>query len=161
MPRVSAGLLCYRRGPAGLEVLVAHPGGPMWARRDAGAWTIPKGLVDDGEDDLRAVARREFREETGHDAPEGPLLDLGEVRLRSGKVVRGWAAEGDLDPTSARSNIVAMEWPPRSGRVLQVPEVDRVAWLPPDAARAALNPAQAEFVDRLIAALDARSEDGA
>ncbi len=156
MTRVAAGLLCYRRRPAGLEILVAHPGGPMWARRDAGAWTIPKGLVDDGEVDLLAVARREFHEETGHDAPPGPLLDLGEVRLRSGKVVRAWAAEGDLDPADAHSNLVDVEWPPRSGRMVRVPEVDRVVWVPPEAARVALNPAQAAFVDRLLAALEAR-----
>jgi predicted NUDIX family NTP pyrophosphohydrolase len=156
MPKVAAGLLLYRRSPAGLEVLVAHPGGPMWARRDAGAWTIPKGLVDDGEDDLRDVARREFREETGHEPPDGPMTDLGEIRLRSGKVVHAWAVEGDLDPAAARSNMVEVAWPPRSGRVVRVPEVDRVAWLDPDAARTALNPAQAAFVERLEAALASR-----
>jgi predicted NUDIX family NTP pyrophosphohydrolase len=150
---MSAGLLLYRYGPAGLEVLVAHPGGPAWARRDAGAWTLPKGLADDGEASLEAVARREFREETGHPAPDGPLLPLGEIRLKSGKVVHGFAAAGDLDPATARSNMVEVAWPPRSGRVMRVPEVDRVAWLAPDAARAALHPAQAVFVDRLEAAL--------
>jgi len=156
MPKIAAGLLLYRRSSAGIEVLVAHPGGPMWARRDAGAWTIPKGLVDDGEEDLLDVARREFREETGHEPPDGPMVDLGEIRLRSGKVVHAWAVEGDLDPAAARSNMVEVAWPPRSGRVVRVPEVDRVAWLRPDAARMALNPAQAAFVERLEAALAPR-----
>lgn len=158
MPKVSAGILAFRRGASGVEVLVAHPGGPMWARRDEGSWTIPKGLADDGETDLLAVARREFAEETGHPAPAGPYLDLGEVRLRSGKLVRAWAAEGSLDPATAHSNEFDLEWPPGSGRVLRVPEVDRVAWMAPDAARRALNPVQAELVDRLMEALAAAGE---
>jgi predicted NUDIX family NTP pyrophosphohydrolase len=154
MPRIAAGLLLYRRGPDGLEVLVAHPGGPAWAGRDAGAWSIPKGVADPGEIDLLEVARREFREETGHVPPAGEPLDLGEVRLKSGKVVQAWALPGDLDPARATSNLVEMEWPRKSGSWLTVPEVDRVAWFDAAEARRRLNPAQAVFVDRLEAALD-------
>ena len=105
MPKISAGLLLYRRTATGIEVLIAHPGGPMWAHRDTGAWSLPKGLVDDGEEDLLAVARREFAEETGHVAPAVTPLPLGETRLRSGKVVHAWAIEGDLDPATAVSNV--------------------------------------------------------
>jgi predicted NUDIX family NTP pyrophosphohydrolase len=154
MPKLSAGLLLFRRVDDGIEVLVAHPGGPMWARRDMGAWSLPKGAPnhDDGEDLLDA-ARREFREETGHEPPPGPFHDLGEVRMRSGKIVHAWAAEGDLDPAMLRSMPVELEWPPRSGRRLTVPELDRVAWLRPPEARRRLNPAQAGFVDRLLSVL--------
>jgi predicted NUDIX family NTP pyrophosphohydrolase len=159
MPRISAGLLLYRLGRGGLEVLIAHPGGPMWSRRDEGSWTLPKGLADDGERDLLEVARREFAEETGHVAPAGAALSLGEVRLRSGKVVHAWAIEGDLDPASAASNEFDLEWPKGSGRLIRVPEVDRVAWFAPDEARRRLNPTQAAFVDRLVQALG--RDDGA
>jgi predicted NUDIX family NTP pyrophosphohydrolase len=157
MPRIAAGLLLYRRGPDGLEVLAAHPGGPAWEGRDVGAWTLPKGLVDPGETDLLEVARREFLEETGHAPPNVTPLDLGSVELRSGKVVHAWALEGDLDPLAARSNEFDLEWPRRSGRFVRVPEIDRVAWFRPDEARRRLNPAQAAFVDRLVAALDDRT----
>ena len=155
MPRTSAGLLLYRRVGGRLELLIAHPGGPLWANRDAGAWSLPKGEADPGEEDLAQVALREFLEETGHPPPAGPLLPLGEVRQASGKVVRAWAAEGDIDPASVRSNLVEVEWPPRSGRTIRVPEIDRVAWMAPAEARVALNPAQAALVDRLQAVLDA------
>jgi predicted NUDIX family NTP pyrophosphohydrolase len=149
----SAGLLLYRRSDGGsLELLIAHPGGPFWKRRDEGAWTIPKGLIEDGEADLD-VARREFREETGHQPPLDGTVSLGEVQLASGKTVLGWAAEGDLDPEAATSNEIEVEWPPRTGRRVSVPEVDRVAWVRPAEARRLLNPAQAAFVDRLLAAL--------
>jgi predicted NUDIX family NTP pyrophosphohydrolase len=151
----SAGLLLYRRGAdEGLELLIAHPGGPFWTHKDEGAWTIPKGLIEDGELDLE-VARREFREETGHEPPADGLVPLGDVQLRSGKTIAGWAAEGDLDPASATSNEIEVEWPPRSGRRIRVPEVDRLRWVGPADARRLLNPAQAAFVDRLLAALDA------
>src|SRR6185437_5060826 len=114
--RHSAGLLLYRAADGdGIEVLIAHPGGPFWAAREAGAWSIPKGEIEDGEDPL-AVARREFEEETGHPAPPGAHWPLGDVRLRSGKMITGWAARGDLDPSMARSNEIDVEWPPRSGR---------------------------------------------
>ena len=153
---VSAGILLYRRRGEALELLIAHPGGPFWAGKDAGAWTLPKGEGDEGETDdagLLAVARREFREETGQDAPAGPATSLGSVKLRSGKVVHGWALEGDLDPASSVSTTIEIDWPPRSGRRLTHPEIDQVAWVAPDAARTQLNPAQAPFVDRLQAAL--------
>jgi predicted NUDIX family NTP pyrophosphohydrolase len=151
----SAGLLLYRRSDGGsLELLIAHPGGPFWKRRDEGAWTIPKGLIEDGEADLD-VARREFREETGHEPPLDGTVSLGEVQLASGKTVLGWATQGDLDPEAATSNEIEVEWPPRTGRRVSVPEVDRVAWVRPAEARRLLNPAQAAFVDRLLAALEA------
>jgi predicted NUDIX family NTP pyrophosphohydrolase len=156
MPKLSAGLLLYRRAGDRLEVLIAHPGGPMWSRRDAGAWSIPKGAPNDDVEDLLAAARREFEEETGHAAPPGPPIDLGEVRMRSGKVVHGWAIEGELDPAAIRSMVVEVEWPPRSGRRIGVPEIDRVAWVDPPEARERLNPAQAAFVDRLLEALASR-----
>jgi predicted NUDIX family NTP pyrophosphohydrolase len=147
-------LLVYRRSNgADIEVLVAHPGGPFWARRDEGAWTIPKGLIEDGESELD-VALREFREETGHEPPSAATIALGEVQLKSGKTVVGWASEGDVDPAMAHSNQVEVEWPPRSGRRMTIPEIDRVAWVSPSDARRLLNPAQAAFVDRLVDALD-------
>lgn len=149
MAKLSAGLLLYRHSPEGIEVLVAHPGGPVWARRDAGSWSLPKGAQADGEE-LLETARREFEEETGHAAPDRDALDLGEVRMRSGKVVHGFAVEGDLDPGRIRSMRVDIEWPPRSGRLISVPEIDRVLWAAPAEARRRLNPAQSAFVDRLL-----------
>jgi predicted NUDIX family NTP pyrophosphohydrolase len=148
---VSAGLLLFRRRAGRLEVFLAHPGGPFWANKDAGAWTIPKGLVEPGEDPL-AAARREFEEETGL-RPQGPFLPLGSVRQKAGKEVHAWALEGDADPDRVTSNTIWVEWPHGSGRRMKIPEVDRCGWFDPDAARGKLNPAQAEFVDRLEAAL--------
>jgi predicted NUDIX family NTP pyrophosphohydrolase len=145
----SAGILVYRRR-AGLEVLVVHPGGPFWARRDAGAWSIPKGEVDDGEEPL-AAARRELREELGADVELAGVVDLGEVRQKAGKVVRAWAGCGDFDPAALASNTFEMEWPPRSGRRQEFPEVDRATWAAPAEARRLLIDAQAAFVDRLVA----------
>jgi predicted NUDIX family NTP pyrophosphohydrolase len=145
----SSGLLLYRRNGSGVEVLLAHPGGPFWVNRDEGAWSIPKGEVEPDEEELD-VARREFHEETGQVAPANECLSLGEVRLKSGKYVVGWACEGDLDPSQAVSNAATVEWPPRSGRRITVPEVDRVEWFEPDDARRRLNPAQSVFVDRLL-----------
>jgi predicted NUDIX family NTP pyrophosphohydrolase len=156
MPRRSAGLLLYRRRPAGIEVLLAHPGGPLWAKRDEGAWTVPKGEFDEGEA-AWAVARREFEEETGHAAPDGEALHLGDVRQKGGKVVEAWALEGDLDPAAARSNTFPLEWPPRSGRWITVPEIDRVEWFAPDEARRRIKDAQVPLVDRLLAALEAQA----
>src|SRR5579883_1740855 len=144
---VSAGLMLYRCGPDGPEVFLAHPGGPFWANKDAGAWTIPKGLVEPGED-LLAAACREFAEETGI-PPRGPYRPLGSIRQKAGKVVHAWAWEGDADPAAVVCNTTRVEWPPGSGRVLTVPEVDRCGWFAPAVAREKLNPAQAEFVDRL------------
>jgi predicted NUDIX family NTP pyrophosphohydrolase len=148
VPRRSAGILLHRRGDAGLEVLLVHPGGPFWAKKDAGAWSIPKGEHDDGED-AQACALREFAEETGSAPSPGELTDLGEVRQKSGKVVRAWALAGDLDPAAVRSNSFEMEWPPRSGRRQAFPEVDRAGWFGLDEAREKINPAQAAFLDRL------------
>jgi predicted NUDIX family NTP pyrophosphohydrolase len=152
MPRRSAGLLLYRGAPAGdVEVLLAHPGGPMWAKRDEGAWSIPKGEIEPGEDaDPHAVARREFEEETGHRPPDGEPIELGEVRQKSGKVVVAWALEGDLDPATARSNTFPLQWPPGSGGWITIPEVDRVEWFAPQEARRRVNPAQWPLVERLL-----------
>ena len=151
---MSAGLLLFRRGVQGLEVLLAHPGGPFWRDRDAGAWTIPKGIVDEGEELLEA-ARREFEEETGI-RPAGPFLPLGSVRQKAGKVVHAWAWEGDADARAIVSNMARIEWPPGSGRWVSYPEVDRCAWFEPDVARRRINPAQAELIGRLEQALGAR-----
>jgi predicted NUDIX family NTP pyrophosphohydrolase len=152
MPRRSAGILLYRRRGRGVEVLLVHPGGPLWARKDAGAWSIPKGEVGDGEDPV-AVAVRELEEETGHRLPPAELVALGEVRQRGGKVVSAWAAPGDLDPAAITSNTFTLEWPPRSGNRREFPEVDRAGWFDPATAREKLLAAQAELVDRLLAAL--------
>ena len=134
------------RRPTG-EVLLVHPGGPFWARRDAGAWSIPKGEYDDGED-AEAAARREFAEELGVPAPES-LSDLGVIRQKNGKEVRAFLGSGDLDADAVVSNTFTMEWPPRSGRTAEFPEIDRAQWFSVDDAREKLNPAQAEFLDRL------------
>lgn len=150
--RRSAGILLHRRGAGGVEVLLVHPGGPFWARKDLGAWSIPKGEVDEGEDP-GACALREFAEETGTRLPAGALEDLGSVKLSSGKVVLGFAVGGDLDAATIESNTFDVEWPPRSGRTQAFPEVDRAEWFGLDAAREKLNPAQAAFVDRLEALL--------
>lgn len=153
MARRSAGLLLFRRAAPGLEVLLVHPGGPLWARKDAGAWSIPKGEVRDEEDPL-AAARREFTEETGMEV-SGEFLPLGEVRQPGGKVVVAWAVEGDCDPASIRSNTFWMEWPPRSGRQRAFPEIDRAAWFPIAAAREKILNGQLPLLDRLLAAAGA------
>jgi predicted NUDIX family NTP pyrophosphohydrolase len=157
--RRSAGILLYRHTPAGLEVLLVHPGGPFWERRDAGSWSIPKGELADGEDPV-ARARREFEEETGTALPPGDLIDLGSVRQRGGKVVTAWAVRGDFDPGSLRSNAFELEWPPRSGVRASFPEVDRAEWFTPDRARDKILPAQAELVDRLVALVATQAGDG-
>jgi predicted NUDIX family NTP pyrophosphohydrolase len=151
MPRVparSAGILMHRRRDGRVEVLLVHPGGPMWARRDLGAWSIPKGQYASGEDPL-AAARREFEEELGTPPPDEAVLDLGEVRQRSGKLVRAWAVAGDLDAMAALSNTCQVEWPPRSGRMIEVPEVDRAEWFGLEEARERLVPAQVALLERL------------
>jgi predicted NUDIX family NTP pyrophosphohydrolase len=147
MPATSAGLLLYRVGARGLEVLLVHPGGPFWQRRELGAWSIPKGEVEAGED-LLAAARREFFEETGF-AAEGPAHALGCVRQRSGKQVHAWAVSGDVDPAALRSNCFQLEWPPGSGQQRAFPEVDRAAWFSLPEARRNIVPAQAAFLDAL------------
>ncbi|HEY0133698.1 MAG TPA: NUDIX domain-containing protein [Nannocystis sp.] len=152
MPKQSAGLLMYRRRGTTLEVLLVHPGGPFWATRDAGAWTLPKGEHNDGEAALDA-ARREFLEETGV-TPEGPFVALTPVRQKAGKVVHAWAFAGDCDPAKLTSNEFTMEWPPRSGKYASFPEVDRAAFFTIAAARDKINPAQLallEELDRLLA----------
>jgi predicted NUDIX family NTP pyrophosphohydrolase len=126
MPKLSAGILLFRRRPAGIQVMLVHPGGPFWAKKDAGAWSIPKGLADEGED-LITAAKREFLEETGA-AVDGEFIDLGAHNQPGGKTIAAWAHEGDFDPASLKSNTFAIEWPPRSGRTAEFPEVDRAAW---------------------------------
>jgi predicted NUDIX family NTP pyrophosphohydrolase len=148
-PRESAGILLFRQVAGRAEVLLAHPGGPFWARKDEGAWSVPKGEVDPEEDEL-AAARREFEEETGLRL-EGPFIDLGEVRQRAGKRVRAWGCEGDVDPGECRSNPVTIEWPKGSGRSLTFPEVDRCEWFGLAEAERRINPAQAAFLERLAA----------
>lgn len=150
MPVRSAGILLFRTSGDALEVLLVHPGGPYFAARDLGAWSIPKGVYGPEEDPL-AAARREFEEELGSPPPHGPLIDLGEVRLKSGKRVRAWAAAGDLDVTTLHSNTCMLEWPPRSGATIEIPEVDRAEWFTLPQARRRLNPGQAPLLDRLAA----------
>ena len=159
--RQSAGILLFRRPVAACEpeVLLGHPGGPLFARRDEGYWSIPKGEPDHAEKDLLAVARREFAEEIGRPAPAcqpdgSSPIPLGMIVQKGGKVVHAWAIEGDLDPATARSNVFELEWPPRSGRRERFPEIDRVAWFAPGEARRRVKPAQIPLIDRLIAALD-------
>ena len=141
--------MLWRSAPGGPEVLLGHMGGPYWARRDAGAWTIPKGEIEPDEDPL-AVARREFEEEIGLPVPGGELVDLGEVRQAGGKVVRAWAVEGDLDASAIVSNTFEIEWPPRSGRIQAFPEIDRAAWFDLSTARARIVAGQRALLDRLI-----------
>ncbi|ATD73205.1 MULTISPECIES: NUDIX domain-containing protein [Gordonia] len=153
--RRSAGILLFRRTDSdqGVEVLLAYPGGPIWARKpDEGSWSIPKGLIDPDEPEWEA-ARREYLEEVGTPVPDGPHIELGEVKLKSGKIVIGFAVEGDLDVSTVISNTFEMAWPPRSGRMQSFPEIDRAEWFDPETARKKLNPAQAAFVDRLLEAL--------
>ncbi len=150
--RISAGILLFRRVDGRLEVLLAHPGGPRYAAKDEGYWSIPKGEVEPGED-LVAVALREFAEETGHDLGAVELIPLGDIVQKGGKRVHAWAAEGDLDPDQSTSNTYMTEWPPRSGLLVEVPEIDRVAWYEPGAARACIKATQVVLIDRLVAHL--------
>jgi predicted NUDIX family NTP pyrophosphohydrolase len=152
MPRTSAGILLHRAGAAGREVLIGHMGGPFWAKKDAGGWSIPKGEYGPGEDAF-AVACREFEEELGTPVPATVFLPLGELRTTSSKVLTVWAADGDLDATAAVSNTFALEWPPRSGRMQEFPEIDRAAWFPVEEARTKLATGQVPFLDRLLEAL--------
>lgn len=152
---VSAGILVYRETNGTLEVLLAHPGGPLWARKDEGAWTIPKGLVEPGAD-LLATAQREFTEETGFVA-DGPFVPLAAVRQTSGKIVHAFACRGDFDAAKLISNTFEIEWPPRSGSRREFPEVDRAEWFAPATARRKVLVAQAAFVDRLLDRLESRT----
>jgi predicted NUDIX family NTP pyrophosphohydrolase len=146
--RRSAGIVLHRAGDGGPEVLLVHPGGPFWAKKDDGAWSIPKGEYEPDEDPL-ACALREFEEETGTRLDAAELVELGAVVQKAGKEVRAWAVRGDLDPATVRSNTFTMEWPPRSGRSQEFPEIDRAEWFTLDAARAKLVAAQVELLDRL------------
>ena|SRR5579862_6870785 len=149
MAKRSAGLLMYRRGSAGIEVFLAHPGGPFWANKDA--WTIPKGEYDDSEDPLDA-ARREFQEETGF-VSKGPFTELGGIRQPSGKTVTAWAFEGDCEPQDLKSNTCFVEWPPQSGHRIEIPEVDRGQWFSIEEARPRMFKGQAALLDRLLKAI--------
>jgi predicted NUDIX family NTP pyrophosphohydrolase len=147
MVTTSTGILMYRHGDAGLDVLLVHPGGPFWRDRDLGAWSIPKGELQDGEDP-EAAARREFAEELGI-AATGRLRPLGQVRQRGGKIVLGYALEGTLDADAVRSNEIPVEWPPRSGRMISIPEIDRAEWFTVPVAREKILAGQRPFLDRL------------
>jgi predicted NUDIX family NTP pyrophosphohydrolase len=146
MSKTSAGIVLFRHTPA-LELLLVHPGGPFWAKKDEAAWSIPKGLAEDGED-LEAAARREFAEETGY-APPGDMIPLGEFQQSGGKVVAAFALEGDFDPAALVSNTIPLEWPPRSGRTITIPEVDRAAWMSPERAETRLHKGQVPIVAAL------------
>lgn len=147
MPTTSAGILLYRLGPDGPQVLLAHPGGPFWRNRDEGAWMLPKGELQSGET-AEAAARREFEEELGA-APSGLLRPLARIRQRGGKWVEAFALEGDFDPARLQGNTFELEWPPRSGRLASFPEIDRVAWFTLAQARLKILPSQAVLLDRL------------
>ncbi len=156
MSRRSAGLLLYRRpAEGGVEILLGHPGGPLWATRDEGVWSVPKGEYADGET-AWDVARREFQEETGHPPPDGEPIELGEIRQKGGKLVVAWALEGDLDPAAAHSNTFEFQWPSRSGRYITIPEIDRVSWFAPAEARRRIKETQIPFIDRLLEAVGPR-----
>ena len=159
MAKRSAGLLLHRAGAAGLEVLLVHPGGPFWAQKDEGAWTVPKGEYGEGEDPS-AVAEREFAEEIGVPAPDGPRRDLGEVRQAGGKWTRLWALEADLDVSVVVSNTFELEWPPRSGRTATFPEIDAALWAPLADARRRLLGSLQPFLDRLLADLVEEGGEG-
>jgi predicted NUDIX family NTP pyrophosphohydrolase len=152
----SAGILLFRRGNGGVEFLLVHPGGPFWAKKDAGAWSIPKGQIED-EEEPRACAIRELEEELGPAPALDPeqLIELGSIKQKAGKTVEAWAAEADFDPASLASNSFEMEWPPRSGKRQEFPEVDRAEWFDRAAAREKILPAQAELLDRLLERLGA------
>jgi predicted NUDIX family NTP pyrophosphohydrolase len=145
--KISAGLLLFRRRSDGVEILLVHLGGPFWTKKDAGAWFVPKGEVNPGEE-TQAAARREFAEETGL-TPDANLIALGSVKHKSGKTVHAWAFEGDCDPAAIRSNTFEMEWPPRSGKMREFPEIDRAAFFTIEGAREKMHPSEFEFVTRL------------
>jgi predicted NUDIX family NTP pyrophosphohydrolase len=148
LPKLSAGLLMYRKRDGALEVFLVHPGGPFWRKKDAGAWSIPKGEYLEGEDPLSA-AIREFEEETSI-KPDSDFVALREIRQPSGKIVTAWALEGDCDPASVKSNLFSMEWPKGSGVICEFPEVDRGEWFPIDIARDKIHKGQVGFLDRLL-----------
>jgi predicted NUDIX family NTP pyrophosphohydrolase len=155
MSKRSAGILLYRGREDALRLLLVHPGGPFWARKDEGAWSIPKGEYDEGEDPL-AVARREFEEELGSPAPAGEAIELGELVQPSRKLITAFAVAGDFDTSRLRSNLFELEWPPKSGRMQSFPEIDRAEWFTPDEAGAKILPGQRPFIDRLLERLGKR-----
>ena len=155
--RRSAGILLHRGRGEKLEVLLVHPGGPAWSGRDVGAWSVPKGEYLDGEDPF-AAARREFEEELGSAPPDGDAEDLGEIRQKSGKRVHAWAIRGDLDATQIHSNTFMFEWPPRTGKMIEIPEVDRAEWFGLEVARERINPGQVPLLDRLEHLLGSNAE---
>ena len=155
MPKQAAGILLYRQSARGLELLLAHPGGPLWARKDLGAWTIPKGQFGDDESAL-AAAQREFAEEMGSPA-RGEFVELGSIRQPSGKIVHGFTAECDFDVTTVKSNLFELEWPPKSGKHGQFPEVDRAQWFSVEEARRKILTGQQPFIDRLLALVKSQS----
>jgi predicted NUDIX family NTP pyrophosphohydrolase len=158
MPQRSAGILMYRRQSDAVEVLLVHPGGPFWKNKDEGAWSIPKGLYEEGEDAL-AAARREFEEETGA-APAGEFIPLGEFKQSSAKIVSVWAVEGEFDVTKLASNTFALEWPPKSGKINDFPEIDRAAWFSLNEARRKILKGQRTALDALVATLDLQPQVG-
>jgi predicted NUDIX family NTP pyrophosphohydrolase len=158
MARTSAGILLYRRREGILEVLLVHPGGPLFGRKDLGAWSIPKGEIDATDPDVEQTARREFLEEVGHPVPPGRLIDLGFIRQKSGKIVHAWAAQGDIDPATMSSNFIEFEWPPFSGRKKRFPEVDKWVYFGPEDARLHMKETQIPLLERLEAALAAGPE---
>jgi predicted NUDIX family NTP pyrophosphohydrolase len=151
MAKRSVGLMVYRRREDGVEVFLVHPGGPFWAKKDEGSWSIPKGEYEEGEESLD-VARREFAEETGFEV-NGDFMEVGQIKQAGGKVVMAWAVEGDFDPASLKSNAFEMEWPPRSGRMQKFPEVDRGEWFSIDAARVKILKSQEPLLDMLLSVL--------
>jgi predicted NUDIX family NTP pyrophosphohydrolase len=162
MIRTSAGILLYRRREGTLEFLLVHPGGPFFGRKDLGNWSIPKGEVDVADPGYEHTARREFAEEVGHPVPSAPLIELGSIRQKGGKIVYAWAVEGDIDPATMTSNFIEFEWPPFSSKVKRFPEVDRWVYYGPEDARAHIKEAQIPLIDRLEAALSGnQTEDPA
>ena len=158
MARTSAGILLYRRREGVLEVLLVHPGGPFFGKKDLGNWSIPKGEIDPTDPGYEHTARREFLEEVGHPVPAGRLLDLGWIRQKSGKTVYAWAVEGDIDPATMNSNFIEFEWPPFSGRIKRFPEVDQWVYYGPEEARLHIKETQSPLLDRLDAALSVGPE---
>ena len=160
MARTSAGILLYRRREGAIEVLLVHPGGPFFGRKDLGNWSIPKGEVDEDDTDFEQTARREFLEEVGHPVPPGRLIELGSIRQKSGKIVHAWAIEGDIDPATMTSNMISIPWPPFTGRQTTFPEIDRWVYYGPDQARLHMKETQLPLLDRLYAVLSATQAAG-
>jgi predicted NUDIX family NTP pyrophosphohydrolase len=154
--KTSAGLLLYKLIGQQLQVFLVHPGGPFWQRKDAGAWSVPKGEYVEGEDAL-TCARREFKEETGSDI-DGEFIELKPIKQKSGKIVSAWAVKGDIDAAGIKSNTTFIEWPPKTGKQLEIPEVDRGEWFSVDTAREKINPKQIAFIDQLVELLEIRSQ---